>query len=307
MIKQKHKEVVLGNSLSAVLFAYLNDFPIIINSYSPPPFFETLDPEIDMSSLFIEPDIKWCQKIDSRFKVGNAKQQVWEHLLFVLSLAGLATFRDNVQSVRLVDENHLKVISLKNVMVEMEFEHLHIFDTTNVNGLPPPRQEENKRRVLDWIKITYDWNPLEYHKTNNELVNELIFYPSTRSLGNHKEKDLIVSSILTQEQLRDPDFSDTCVKFEALHILKELGFRGRRNGRKPHNPAEYAYYSLALEVTERQALPEKMAIYEDTATISFNYRSEYEIMERNKKINLLSNTAKFNKVLDSGKRTSVTS
>jgi len=304
VIKQKHKEVVLGNSLSAVLFAYLNDFPIIINFYSPPPFFETLDPEIDVSSFFIEPDVKWRQEVDFRFKVGNAKQQVWEHLLFVLSLAGLALFRDNVQSVRLIDENHLKVISLKNAMAEIEFEHLHVFDTTNVNGLSPPIQEENKRRVLDWIKIANDWHPLEYHKTDNDLVHELIFYPSTRRLGTHKEKDLIVSSLLTQKQLRDPDYSDTCVRFEALHILKEIGFRGQRNGRKPHNPAEYAYYSLALEVIEREVLPEKMAIYDDTTTISFNYLSEYEIIKGNKNINL-SYAKKLNKGLSSGKRTAV--
>ena len=55
----------------------------------------------------------------------------------------------------------------------------------------------------------------------SEFVNYVQFYLSNRIDGNQEKKDLVTVSYLTDEQLRDFDFSDTMVRFKIEDILTE--------------------------------------------------------------------------------------
>ena len=104
------QRVVIGSSLESVLFASKNDCTLILNKVSPPEIFETKE------------------------------SQDWNHLIFLLSMAGKVPFSDKVTSIRILeDEKRLKVYTKGEKMVQLECEKIFIFDDENIEGLPIPK------------------------------------------------------------------------------------------------------------------------------------------------------------------------
>jgi len=237
------QRVVIGSSLESVLFASKNDCTLILNKVSPPEIFETKE------------------------------SQDWNHLIFLLSMAGKVPFSDKVISIRILeDEKRLKVYTKGEKMVQLECEKIFIFDDENIEGLPIPKsvKKSPKKMVLDWVNVragmTHDYQTIE---TGDEFANELVFYKSPRIDGDHEYKDLAIISFLTDEQIKDHSYSDLMALYKAKDVMKSHGIRGPRNGRDANNPEKYKYYGIKLESDRRQIKKLHMDEYVDTDFISF--------------------------------------
>jgi hypothetical protein len=59
----------------------------------------------------------------------------WNEIMFFLSLTNLCPFSDNVQAIRIIDDNNLKVITKQNFTCNIHFKELIISDDEGVNGI----------------------------------------------------------------------------------------------------------------------------------------------------------------------------
>ena len=261
--------------MGAIVFAYLNNYTIINNKLKYPFRFEFFPPELDFSFLHIPIEKKKVQSREGKKEFGVSKVDVYKHLLFNLSLAGLAPLSDKVISIKLAD-GRAEVVTERDVFV-FEYKKVFVFDDENVHNLPEVMEVVNKDvyKVFDWINIrSCTSHPYDYFVTKENFVNEVFFYPSERMDGHHKtRRDIVSVSYLSQEQIQQYDYSDTYAVFKIVKMMKDLGIRGNRNGRDMLDKTKYKYYALKLESDRREVEPLQINLYQDTKNIEFVYGS----------------------------------
>tara|TARA_Y100000310_G_scaffold212856_1_gene213736 strand:+ start:1452 stop:2354 length:903 start_codon:yes stop_codon:yes gene_type:complete len=273
----EYDEVVVGNDLNAVLYSYINNVPILLNNINKPLFFEFLPYEFDVSKLNLRLTGYELQGLSSVKNVGPSKLEMWERLLFLLSLSGMAPLSNKIESIR-VEENILKVTTQNFKIARIRFNKLRIFDDENVSGLDIPTKSSDMYKVVDWVDVRSGMvHAYDYFETEDDLVKEIYFYPSFRIDGGADRKDLVVISYMNEEQLNDFDYSDTMVKFKTLNLMKEAGIRGARNGRDQNNPEKYKYYAVKIQTRKRELRKIKFSKYDDSENIFFDYRTVEEI------------------------------
>ncbi len=96
----EYENVVIGSSLKAVLYAYTHNYPIFFSEQRRPFRFDYFAPDVDLSAL----KMPTCQKSLTTFEgvkvLGQAKELLWERLLFLLSLDGKVPLSTLCQSMR---------------------------------------------------------------------------------------------------------------------------------------------------------------------------------------------------------------
>tara|TARA_B100001250_G_C19734820_1_gene760270 strand:- start:360 stop:1130 length:771 start_codon:yes stop_codon:yes gene_type:complete len=247
----KLKEIVIGHSLEAVLYAYTRDCDLIINSLRRP--FEFDDVEEGLGRY--------------QFETKN-KLEIWSSLVLELALDGACPFGDSVESIR-VEGNTLRVIPESGTAVEVEFEKCFIFDDENVTVPNRIIEKANSEyRVIDWFNVrtgtTHEFDQL---LTGEDFVGDLYFYKSRRIDGAHNKKDLVTVSYLREDQLQDFQFSETMAKFKAQSIMKDHGIKGSRSGISKNG--KVIYYSVRIEPDYRYIEPLGKNKYEDSENVKF--------------------------------------
>ena len=277
----KVDNLVIGSGLNAIIFAYLNNYTIINNKLKYPFRFEFFPLGLDLSFLHIPIGEKEVQSREGTKRFGISKVDVYKHLLFNLSLAGLAPLSDKVISVKLGDGSVTAVTARDKFVFECK--KIYVFDDENVQNLPEVMDVVNKGvyRVLDWINIrSCTAHPYQYFVTEEDFVNEVFFYPSERMDGHHKNKrDIVSVSYLSEEQIQQHDYSDTFAVFKIMKMMKDLGIRGNRNGRDMLDKTKYKYYALKLESDKREVQNMQINLYQDTENIEFLYETGERILE----------------------------
>ena len=290
----KLDEVVIGGGLSALVYAYSKDATLIRVPDAGPSPFDFFEPEINLSSFFLEP-VTFELKTNTGVKVvGIPKLALWERLSYMMSLSGRLPFSDKVKSIRVDQEKKtVRVAAAGNSGMKLGYDKLRVFDDTdlhglescmsydlgeihNVNFLPP-----KKFKILDWFNVRSGCrHEYDYFCTNDDLVKEVYFYPSERVDGKHDLKDLVAVSYLTEDQIHNTEYSDTYARFKVLGLMKENGIRGTRNGRDQKNPEKYKYYAVRIEATARDVILGGQNInYENNDGVTFDDRSVEKIIK----------------------------
>ena len=274
-----YDKVVIGNSLEALAFAANNNLNVLFTTSEPPFEFDYLPPGFDKFGM--SPSQTTSLKCENEsILVGHTKAQLWQKLMFTLSLSGRILFADLARSLT-VDDKKLFVSCSGMPRKAISFNKLIVFDDKNIVGLPElVTQEKDASVVYDWVNVASGGRH-EYDVLirDEDFINQVYFYPSRRT-NNTKLKDLVAISYLTDEQVADFSYSDTYVKFKLLDMFKELGIRGARNGRDVNNPEKYKYYAVKLEPASRIIKPRVLNTYEDDDRFEFNNQSFEEILEQ---------------------------
>jgi hypothetical protein len=285
-------EIVVGHSLAALAYAYLNDAVLVNNKPEFAPFpFDFFEPTADLGLFMIDPVVYTMRTNCADKIVGHPKQDLWHRLLFTLSIAGKLPFSDKAHALRIDSEtNTIKVITSGNAAVEYGYQTVRIFDDDNIQGIVPEENLEPQHfKVLDWFDVkTGCCHEYDYlYGDESCLAQEIYFYASERfAARNHSYKDLVVVSRLSRSQLSDINYSDVAVRFKVLQMMKSLGLRGARNGRDQKNPDKYKYYAVRIKPAHREVLPIKQNKYFDTDNIIFDSRKiEEVILEHTSKAN----------------------
>lgn len=256
-----YERLVVGGNLEAFSYAYKNNLPIISTRFESPFMYDYFQPSADLGLLNLTSPTQLRSALGTT-TVGVPKAQVWQKLLFLLSISGKIIYGDSVRSLTV--EGHKLFVSCEGVKRrELEFGQLIIFDDNGIVGLPAiKKQIKHKSIVYDWVNIVsggkHEYDILEY---DDDFVKTVHFYPSYRNC-NTKQKDLVCVSHLTDDEVLDFSFSGTYVKFKLLDIMKGLGIRGARNGRDVNDPTKYKYYAVKLEPTSRSVVKRVRNEYE---------------------------------------------
>ena len=188
----KWKNVVIGADLDAIEFAHDNNFFLIKNR---PPHHHSYE----------------------------NTENIWAEKSYELYNLGLAPFVDKASSIRITPEEKLiKIITHKSAFT-VQYEELHLFDTENVSGVSLKREVVHYR-VIDWFdcKGLYDLNFNEI-TTEDQFVNKIKLFKTLRIDGDQKYLDLLCESFLTEDQLKNFDYSDTMARFKVADLLKKHG------------------------------------------------------------------------------------
>ena len=280
----QYDQVVIGGTIEAVFYAYVRDLPLISCAHKMPSHFDFLDHQYDLNDFGFDNKELLLKTPAGEEKFGSLKRNFYEHLMFFLSLAGNVPLSNKAQSIRIGQENTLRVSTPNSRFAKFKFDELIIFDDVGVHGIPNEMtsQGEEKYKILDWMNIASGMRQeIDYIKLEDSFVNEIYLYPSDRIDGKHLSlKDCAIISYIDYDDLQKFEYSDTYVKFKALKILKSFGMRGARNGRSKEDPTKFKYYALKLDSVEREFFDLNYNVYKDSKSIKFNYSTMEEIMAK---------------------------
>ena len=280
----KYETVVIGGRLNALLYAYYNNLPIIFTEPQPPHPFEYFDPRVDLSDFLFDHDKFQLCTLNGKKEFGQSKLKLYNHMCFLLSLAGLMPLFNIADTMR-IEKTLLKIATKNSRLIQIEFDSLVIFDDHNVAGLSPPKQKKEETfEVIDWISTRVGGkHEIDYIKTKEAFVNEIFFYPSERIDGNTKIKDIAAISYLTHEDINDYRFSDTYARFKILELMKSAGIKGMKNGRNPNYPEKssepHKYLLPKIEPVHREVRKRNMLKYKNTKHITFSYQAAEKIIQ----------------------------
>jgi hypothetical protein len=281
----EYKKIVIGCTLESLIYAYCNDLPLLYSAAKPPSYIDFFNPQHDLTHLGIDNETMFLPTVSEPKAVGRLKIDLWNHLIFFLGAAGNVAMSDKTSGIRLEENHILKVATHNSRLARFRFEELIVFDDDAIVGLPNKlklsKQGEKKYKVVDWMDIKSGMNQqVDYFKTGDDFVNEIFLYPSDRIDGNNFNlKDAVAISYLTEDQLKEFEYSDTYVRFKTLKIFKEAGFKGSSNGRCTKNPERTKYYSLKLEIRSGELFSPRRNIFEDSENIKFNCQSLEDLLQ----------------------------
>lgn len=247
-MKQSHaslhfEQLIIGGSLEALELAHRTGLPILSVPQPPPAIY-------------------------------FPQTERWQHLSFVISLAGQMPLADNLSKIRFNEDKRISCFTNNSRIVEISYDDAYVVDDYSVSGLPIPTKHAKKEfLVLDWISVrrgqSHEFDFLE--DKESDFVKKIVFYPSERIAGKRSNlKDACAISTLTEKQLKDLDYSETYVFLKSRDMMKKAGIKGSRNGTQAYN-GKPAYLSIKLETAGRDVFPLHKNIYENVDSIHFSF------------------------------------
>jgi hypothetical protein len=96
----KKEEIVIGSSLSALIFAYNNELPIYFSEPKEPRLIDYMNPDDNVDLFGIENTTQTMRSFGEEKIIGVRKSILWGRLLFILALDGKAPVSNLCKSMR---------------------------------------------------------------------------------------------------------------------------------------------------------------------------------------------------------------
>ncbi len=221
----KIDKIIIGNSIECALFCWKTQTKCLIQS-----------------PYYVFAHDKLLEKYDFSFMNADCPKIFFDNLLFCLGFTSLSLFHGNISNIRQTEAG-IEVVTKGNRNVKICAEEVIFFDQLN-------HQKNNIYDFFDIREMTgADKN--RYIFEGESLASQVDFYLSSRS-NNGIGRDVVITSVMTQEELLDPDFGHGIVMLKTIRNLKEHGVSGKfsweRNGKR-------YYKRLKLEFRERIVAP----------------------------------------------------
>ena len=202
-------KIVVGGSLTALLYAYKHNLPIIIDQAHMPFQLDDCPKHWDFSFIGFSS------------KLIHKKSQIWDRLVFLLSMAGMVIFPNNMRNFR-QEEGVLTIIMNNNKKFEVFYNDIIEFD----------RDRDETMIVYDWFAVrsgaTHEYDVLA--DPNSDFCHTLLFHPSTRKSTRKEIKDVCSISTLPEKELHLAYHSETYSRLKTIQMMKDAGIRGQSNG-----------------------------------------------------------------------------
>ena len=276
--KYQWEGVIVGYSLSALIYAFYSGMPVVGYMTSAPWGFEKL-PRMDLSKYGMGK--------------GTMTHQIdlWNRLYMLLSMGGQLPFADNAATVRRADNELVVTTNNRSRVVRVQYDTLWMFDDHNIEGMPEITVPCEIYRVVDWFNVRSGMRHGESKlmDPSEDFVRNIHFYPSQRLHGHHPDKkDVCSESFLLEEDLDKFEYSSTYARFKTLERMKNIGIRGTSNGVDANGKPKH--YALKIEFDKRQKKRVKMHQYKEDKSIVYNRIQPFMLLEE-----CLQNTNRFNK------------
>ena len=254
-------KIITGGSLESLFYAYINETPIVLTQ-----------PYVPFELDMVE-DNSFFELLGYTAEMPLTKVQVWDRLVFVLSMAGLVMMPNNVRNVR--EDGNKIIFSLKdNTRMIVAYERKISFD----------KHFDNEFDVYDWFDIR-SGAKIELEEINDpedDLVHKIIFYDSQRKgTGGKGFKDLVSVSRMQKTELHQYENSESYVRLKTLQMMREHGMRGRPNGYNSRGKQQF--YALKIEHMHREIVKRYEPKFTMQETLN-QIREEKEIWKLTKKL-----------------------
>lgn len=200
-------ELIIGANLSALCHSYIHKVPIIFTK-----------PNIPIQYNISK---NWQQELD-----------IYKKLSFVLPLVNYIPFSNLAQSIRLEDNNRLKIATNNGFSANVKFNKLLVYDDSNIAGIPPPSSKtSNLNWVVDWFDInTGGYHEIEELRSEDKFVSNVYFCTSTR--GPYTGKDAVSVSLIEDKHLNEFEFSQAAARIKTRKMMREAGINGKWDKQK---------------------------------------------------------------------------
>jgi hypothetical protein len=208
------------------MFAFNNKYPIFFTSPRRPFRFDYFEPDVDLSFLKISEDTRVLTTFGEKKNIGIAKELLWEKLLFLLSLEGLAPLSNLCCNIR-YDDNTVVCSNEYSKIMEFHFDNCFYFGDLGSTGFVEKTLDEATYICYDYIAFNRGGkHEIDHIHTGDDFVSEIWFYGSDRIDGNTPVRDACAVSKLTGPQLLDFDYSETMARFKVVHEMETRGMKG---------------------------------------------------------------------------------
>lgn len=251
-IELTYDQIIVGSSLPAYLYSYYTGIPIIYpNDYSAEPApFEFFRPEVQMGSTYLPQELRVIKTLTGEKKIGNHKTELYKKMGFVLSLSGLVPFSNLAATIRIDEDENLKVVTSDSVVFKIEVQKILIFNPENISsGLTTDINYDDRiYLVYDWLDLTKTgFHSLDLIETYDKFVKEIWFYsnlpwavPSRRK----GVKNCIAVSYLTGKEKASGDFAQFYTKLKVQDILlNKARLRSKTRDRSRTDKKKYTFYN----------------------------------------------------------------
>lgn len=188
-----YDELVIGADLSALFYCYIKKIPHI--------FTRQIRPHLYNLDRNYEQDL-----------------ERYDYILFNLSLNGLSPLCDKVQTIRLEDDNTLKVATKNNFSVTIKFNKLVISDDYKLEGLPQKiGKTNNDNYVVDLFGID-ERKVLPDRIDRDERVIKTVFYHKS-VIRKLRQRSITVVSVISDEELKQLEFSENYVRLRLMRVF----------------------------------------------------------------------------------------
>ena len=280
-----HENVVIGADLRSLIFAYVNDYKLVFTEPRPPARFDYFHPTIELDFIGIPPINQILKTPDGFKEVGIPKILLWERLIFLLSLRGNLPLSSLCDKIR-YDGEKIVCTNEYSKIYEFSFGTCHYFGDSYTFGLVD-FTEKSKPSYLCYDYIAFHKggkHEIEYISTGDDFVGEIWFYSSDRIDGNTGVKDACIVSSLTEEEIRDPDFSETIARFKMEKVLDDHGIKGPLNGYTPNGRPKH--YRIKTSHIKRERYNLSSPKWEESWNVRNNSQSLEQLLEELKQSGL---------------------
>ncbi len=254
-------KIITGGSLESLFYAYIHETPIVLTQ-----------PYVPFELDMVE-DNSFFELLGYTAEMPLTKVQIWDRLVFVLSMAGLVMMPNNVKNVR--QEGNKIIFSLNdNSRFIIAYERKVSFD----------KHLDGEVDVYDWFDIRSGAKTelQEINDTEDNLVHKIIFYDSQRKgTGGKGFKDLVAVSRMQKTELHEYENSEGYVRLKTLNMMKEQGMRGRPNGY--NKKGKQQFYALKIEHMHREIVKRYKPKFTMQETLN-QIREEKELWKLTKKL-----------------------
>ena len=254
-------KIITGGSLESLFYAYIHETPIVLTQPYVPFELDTVE------------DNSFFELLGYTAEMPLTKVQVWDRLVFVLSMAGLVMMPNNVKNVR--QEGNKIIFSLNdNSRFIIAYERKVSFD----------KHLDGEVDVYDWFDIRSGAKTelQEINDSENDLVHKIIFYDSQRKgTGGKGFKDLVALSRMQKAELHEYENSEGYVRLKTLQMMKEQGMRGRPNGYNKRGIQQF--YAINIEHMHREIIKRYEPKFTMQETLN-QIREEKELWKLTKKL-----------------------
>ena len=274
----EHDKIVIGGNLSALLFAYLNRYPVFFAKPERPFRFDYFEPTLDLQCVGIPTTTQELKTPSGLKKIGIPKYLLWERLVFLLSLEGLLPLSDLCDKMRYNGEKIVCTNEYSKIY-EFSFNTCYYLRDDNLSNLVTQQPvKENRYLCYDYIAFNRGGKlELDYLSTNDDFVSEIWFYSSDRIDGNTGVKDACIVSRLKHSQITDPNYSETMARFKMESVLKEHGMKGPFNGYGPNGRPKH--YKIRTSHIKRVQAPPPIMPWEESGNIKKTNLDNQQMIE----------------------------
>lgn len=293
-----YERLVIGSNLSAALYCFYNDTPLVYTKLNSPLSCEFFPHGFDLTSLEFAPEENIFFNPDKEeVKCGNYKLDVYERILFLLSLGGRVPFSNLAQKIMFIKPGELMIGTNSGRQVTIKYDDLVIFPGEEILNFPEPRKKNNKYKVVDWFNVRRgtEKNEIDIITSEENFVKTIMFYRSSRGT-KPTAKDALAISYLSSEDLASYDYSSNIAKMIVEQNMKDLGLHGPKNGWSEQGIR--VYRPIRLDTVYRNIIQLDNNQYDEIPGISFLENTPEEIIEQEKeKLTFANGTNRLNNAL----------